>query len=35
MISADLAYLAVINNSNIADFEYDRNIIQANVWLHF
>jgi Tfp pilus assembly protein PilF len=35
MLSADLAYLAVINNSNIDDFEYDRNIIQANVWLQF
>lgn len=35
MISADLAYLGVFNHSNIDDFEYDRNIIQANVWLQF
>ncbi|MFN8644184.1 MAG: tetratricopeptide repeat protein [Candidatus Binatia bacterium] len=35
MISADLAYLGVFNHSNISDFEYDRNIIQANVWLQF
>jgi Tfp pilus assembly protein PilF len=34
-ISADIAYLGVLNDSNIADFEYDRNIIQANVWLQF
>ena len=35
MISADIAYLAVFNNSNIPDFEYDRNIIQVNVWFEF
>jgi tetratricopeptide (TPR) repeat protein len=35
MISADLAYLGVFNHSNIDDFEYDRQIIQANVWLQF
>jgi len=35
MISADIAYLAVFNDSNIPDFEYSRNIIQANVWLEF
>lgn len=35
MISADLAYLGVFNGSNIPDFEYDRQIIQANVWLQF
>lgn len=35
MLAADLAYLGVSNHSNISDFEYDRNIIQANVWLHF
>ena len=35
MISADIAYLAVFNDSNIPDFEYNRNIIQANVWLQF
>ncbi|MBX3025873.1 tetratricopeptide repeat protein [bacterium] len=35
MISADLAYLGVFNHSNISDFEYDRQIIQANVWLQF
>jgi len=35
MISVDLAYLGIFNHSNIDDFEYDRNIIQANVWLQF
>jgi Tfp pilus assembly protein PilF len=35
LISADIAYLAVFNGSNIPDFEYNRNIIQANVWLQF
>lgn len=35
MFFADLAYLGVLNDSNIADFEYDRNIIQANLWLQF
>ena len=35
LLSADLAYLGVLNHSNISDFEYDRNIIQANVWLQF
>jgi Tfp pilus assembly protein PilF len=35
MLAADLTYLGVLNNSNISDFEYDRNIIQANVWLQF
>ena len=35
MISADIAYLGVFNHSNIDDFEYDRQIIQANVWLQF
>jgi hypothetical protein len=35
MISADIAYLAVFNDSNIPDFEYNRNIIQASVWFEF
>ena len=35
MISVDLAYLGVFNHSNIDDFQYDRSIIQANVWLQF
>lgn len=35
MFAADLAYLGILNDSNIDDFEYDRSIIQANVWLHF
>ncbi|MDX2167358.1 MAG: tetratricopeptide repeat protein [Deltaproteobacteria bacterium] len=35
LISADIAYLGVFNGSNIPDFEYNRNIIQANVWLQF
>jgi tetratricopeptide (TPR) repeat protein len=35
MIAVDLAYLGVLNHSNISDFEYDRNIIQANVWVRF
>lgn len=35
MLSADLAYLGVLNDSNIDDFEYNRNLIQANVWLQF
>jgi len=30
-LSADLAYYGVINESNIPDFQYDRNIIQASV----
>jgi len=33
-LSADLSYFAVINNSNIPDFEYDRNIVQVAVRLH-
>ncbi|MEO8602871.1 MAG: tetratricopeptide repeat protein [bacterium] len=35
LISADIAYLGVFNESNIPDFQYDRNVIQANVWLNF
>lgn len=35
LISADIAYLGIINDSNIPVFEYNRNIIQANVWLQF
>ena len=35
LISADIAYLGVFNESNIRDFQYDRNVIQANVWLNF
>ena len=35
VISADLAYLGVLNDSNIDVFEYNRNLIQANVWLQF
>ncbi|MGH7789869.1 MAG: tetratricopeptide repeat protein [Candidatus Binatia bacterium] len=34
-LSANLEYLGVFNGSNIPDFEYNRNIVQANVWLHF
>jgi tetratricopeptide (TPR) repeat protein len=34
-LTADLTYLGVFNHSNIPDFEYDRNIIQAGVWMHF
>lgn len=34
-LSVDLAYLGVFNGSNIPDFEYDRNIIQARLSLHF
>lgn len=33
-LSADLSYFAVINNSNIPDFEYDRNIVEVAVRLH-
>jgi tetratricopeptide (TPR) repeat protein len=33
-LSADLSYFAVVNNSNIPDFEYDRNIVQVAVRLH-
>jgi hypothetical protein len=35
LVSADIAYLGVFNESNIPDFQYDRNVIQANVWLNF
>ena len=35
LIAADIAYLGIFNDSNIPDFEYNRSIIQANVWLHF
>lgn len=35
LIAADIAYLGVLNDSNIDVFEYDRSLIQANVWLQF
>lgn len=35
MLAADFAYLGIINDSNIDDFQYDRSIFQANVWLQF
>jgi tetratricopeptide (TPR) repeat protein len=34
-LSADFAYYGVFNGSNIPDFEYDRNVVQAGVRLHF
>ncbi len=34
-VAVGLDYFAVINNSNIADFEYDRHIVAASVRLRF
>jgi tetratricopeptide (TPR) repeat protein len=34
-LSADIAYYGVINHSNIPDFQYDRNIVEASVRVHF
>jgi tetratricopeptide (TPR) repeat protein len=34
-LSADIAYFGVINISNIPDFEYGRNIVEAGLRLHF
>lgn len=33
-LSADLGYFGVINNSNIPDFQYDRNIVELSVMVH-
>ena len=34
-LSADLSYFGIVNSSNIPDFQYDRNIVQASVRVHF
>jgi hypothetical protein len=34
-LTADLSYFGVINDSNIPDFQYDRNIVEAGVRLYF
>lgn len=34
-LTADLSYFGVINNSNIPDFQYDRNVVEAGVRLYF
>ncbi len=34
-LSADLAYFGVFNISNIPDFQYDRNIVEVGLRLHF
>jgi hypothetical protein len=34
-LSANIAYFGVFNGSNIPDFEYNRNIIEASVRVHF
>jgi len=34
-LSADLSYFGVINNSNIPDFQYSRNIVEAGLRVHF
>ena len=34
-LSAELAYFGIFNTSNIPDFEYDRNIVEASVRFHF
>ena len=34
-LSADIAYYGVFNNSNILDFQYDRNIVEAAIRVHF
>ena len=34
-LTADISYYGVINDSNIPDFQYDRNIIEATVRLYF
>lgn len=34
-LSADLAYFGVFNPSNIPDFQYDRNIVEVGLRLHF
>ena len=34
-LSADLSYFGIFNSSNIPDFQYDRNIVQASVRVHF
>lgn len=34
-LSADLSYFGLFNSSNIPDFQYDRNIVQATLRVHF
>jgi len=34
-LSADLSYFGLFNGTNVPDFEYDRNIVEAAVRVHF